>query len=534
MDRQYEVSLEARLIRALYRFFLLREPDPLGSATLSAALRDGQAIEDAMRNFIRSPEFARIHGQFMWEWGIRDFDEYESPLAPLGRTENLLTAPAGSSSAMREESSWDARRADRVFFEAGAGRKAIATVLKSYVGGVGATDHSIRQRARDTIERRLREPGNLGAGSEVFRDRFHLRREVIERYCPEYLKHVFVDADIRKLDTKEILPASKNSLYDPAWPYPFKGAFEYKDRPALNLYFTDEADVYVHPSYYVIYRRGGEESWTSGNLVGLGRFVLRAPFFNVAGSVVVVRDFFTGSNFAHFLSDAMTRLGHFCRFAGSQARDSMFVFGGLPSEFHKTVISAAERSFGISEEQCFFPRRGINIRANGNVYWFSDQQTTIRPAQLCHPQSVEILRGLGRNIGVPSLRQPFVYVSRSDSPQRFLQNESELTPHLVKMGFQVVRLAEMPMRDQIALMTGAECVVGPHGMGLLHLALHQGTPGLVELFHPVFGTLEYATLARAFGFPYRAIVGKEVDARTRSFSVDVDQVLEALRDLGVR
>ena len=527
-------DVTAQLVRALYRILLLREPDQVSFDRYTEQIRLGRSVEDVIKHFLSSREFQNISPQFLQEWEIAHLDEYHVPLAPLEPAENLLFGAARSVAAAREESAWNSRRARRIFFGDGTAQPDIATLLKAFVNGVGATIHTERERATSVIERRVREGGAFPPGVSAFRDRFHVRRPVMEKYCPQHVTHLFREAASAAAEMQEILPAGKNDLHDPAWPFPFDRGFANEERPALRLYSADAADIHVHPAYYVAYRRNGEEGWASANLQGLGRFVTRAPLWELNGDVAVVRDYFTGGNFSHFLFDAITRLGHFCSHAASRRDKTTFIFGGIPAEFHRLIIDAAARTFGIAREQCLFPRRGFNIRPRGNVFWFSDQQFIIHPAQYFHPESVAILRRLGGNLNVAARREPRLYISRKDAHHRRLDNEDELTPHLARLGFTAVCLAQLPVGEQVAVVAGAECVVAPHGMGLTHLGLHQGTTALVELFHPTLATAAYALLARAYGFPYRAIAGREVDARSHSFSVDVGQVLDALRELGVR
>ncbi|HKM63062.1 MAG TPA: DUF4214 domain-containing protein [Acidisphaera sp.] len=71
-------GLQEELARALYRVVLLREPDPEGFATWLEFIRSGATLEDVMRAYFRSDEFARRHRDFI--------DAYVDP-APVGDDE---------------------------------------------------------------------------------------------------------------------------------------------------------------------------------------------------------------------------------------------------------------------------------------------------------------------------------------------------------------------------------------------------------------------------------------------------------------
>ena len=74
-----------------------------------------------------------------------------------------------------------------------------------------------------------------------------------------------------------------------------------------------------------------------------------------------------------------------------------------------------------------------------------------------------------------------IYVSRKDALQRVLLNEDEVEAALTKLGFEIVTLTGMPVRDQIALFSGARCIVGPHGAGLTNVMFAPPGAIVVEI-----------------------------------------------------
>jgi hypothetical protein len=111
----------------------------------------------------------------------------------------------------------------------------------------------------------------------------------------------------------------------------------------------------------------------------------------------------------------------------------------------------------------------------------------------------------------PPLR---LFVSRRDALKRRLVNEAEILPVLAPLGFRPVALAELPLPRQFALMRAAEAVIGPHGAGFTHLALHPGAPRLGEVLHPEgASSLAYRTLVRALGGVHRFLVGTPAPGR---------------------
>jgi hypothetical protein len=77
-------------------------------------------------------------------------------------------------------------------------------------------------------------------------------------------------------------------------------------------------------------------------------------------------------------------------------------------------------------------------------------------------------------------------------------------------GVKVARLDSMPLRDQIALVAGADIVVAVHGAALslaVLAARRGGTAGVVEVFPPGFRYLVFEEGARSAGLLYAAVDG---------------------------
>jgi hypothetical protein len=63
--RDTSVGVEEKFARALYRVFLLREPDVIGLGAVLRQLRSGRSFEEVMRWCLCSEEFAQKHRQFL-------------------------------------------------------------------------------------------------------------------------------------------------------------------------------------------------------------------------------------------------------------------------------------------------------------------------------------------------------------------------------------------------------------------------------------------------------------------------------------
>ena len=75
-----------------------------------------------------------------------------------------------------------------------------------------------------------------------------------------------------------------------------------------------------------------------------------------------------------------------------------------------------------------------------------------------------------------------IFISRRGP--RSIVNEREVLRSLQPLGFERLRLEGMPLAEQIAVFSRAECVVGPHGAGLTNLTFCRPGTKVVEIGTP--------------------------------------------------
>lgn len=95
-----------------------------------------------------------------------------------------------------------------------------------------------------------------------------------------------------------------------------------------------------------------------------------------------------------------------------------------------------------------------------------------------------------------------LYVSRSGSPKRKVENELELEEGLAALGFQIVCCERLSLTEQIRLFSAAGTIVGLHGAGLSNLIWAQPPCQVVELFPWQTFNSCYAHLALMLGLGY--------------------------------
>lgn len=121
----------------------------------------------------------------------------------------------------------------------------------------------------------------------------------------------------------------------------------------------------------------------------------------------------------------------------------------------------------------------------------------------------------------------YVYVSRSDAPNRQVRNESELLSELSSEGFEPYVLSEYSVADQIRLFNQAELVVGPMGAGLTNIAFSEDT-SVVTIFGDDLNACYY-TQSQGLGHPFAYVRGQAVDRDIRVQSEDVGEAVNLLR-----
>lgn len=152
------------------------------------------------------------------------------------------------------------------------------------------------------------------------------------------------------------------------------------------------------------------------------------------------------------------------------------------------------------------------------------------------------LRRLGdaMRASVPAADRPALYVCRDDTANRPLRNEAAVMRLCTDRGFHAVRLATLPVAEQVALFAGARRIVAPHGGGLGNLLFCQPGAKLLELQMNRYVNWCFRRLAATMEVRYGCVIGRaeprvepgEGWVHARAWSLDLDQLAAALDDPG--
>ena len=121
-----------------------------------------------------------------------------------------------------------------------------------------------------------------------------------------------------------------------------------------------------------------------------------------------------------------------------------------------------------------------------------------------------------------------IYVARGDATVRRVANRDELQGVLDRYGIDTYLPGELSVREQVALFSRADLVVGPHGAGLTNVVFGEDL-AVVELF----GDKRIATfdrLAAALGHEYAFVEGEGVGVDVRVDTAELDRAIARVLD----
>jgi len=131
-----------------------------------------------------------------------------------------------------------------------------------------------------------------------------------------------------------------------------------------------------------------------------------------------------------------------------------------------------------------------------------------------------------------SMGQRKIFLTRSKSRLRFIENIEEIEAICQRHGFTVLDTDNLLPQQQIEIFFNAGFLVGIHGAGLTNMAFRRGTCRVMELFPPPdLGYLpyHYVMLAKMLGFQYNAMIGEPGRAKySGGFHLPPDKFENAL------
>jgi len=296
-------------------------------------------------------------------------------------------------------------------------------------------------------------------------------------------------------------------------------------RPQISFHVARERMLFVTPFGYQYYDPRSGLYWKIGSSRNFSKSIVQYPVKDIESPVIVVQDEFDGSNFSHFLYDAVPRIIYAIEYLGIGR--PIFLMGGIESDYHRIILNWISRKYSIPQTSFVFSKNRENWNIKNKVIFFSDQRAAIsHPLHMAHPQTVRLVRDIfDPKIleGEDSLPQK-LYISRSDASMRRIKNENQIMEVLARKGFSPIILSKFSAVDQIRMMANAREVIAPHGMGLTNFLFSRRPASVLELFHPTVGSDAYAFVCFALGISYNFIMGHKTSEVDIDYCVDCTEL----------
>ncbi len=133
-----------------------------------------------------------------------------------------------------------------------------------------------------------------------------------------------------------------------------------------------------------------------------------------------------------------------------------------------------------------------------------------------------------------------IYLNRSQTVYRRVENEVEIINFLSRFGFRNVATENLSIREQVELLSSAEIVVAPHGAGLTNLVFCQPGTKVIELLSPQAVSTLFWNLGNHMGLDYYYLLGegeestKPILALRENISINLHSLDKLLQLVGIK
>jgi hypothetical protein len=190
--------------------------------------------------------------------------------------------------------------------------------------------------------------------------------------------------------------------------------------------------------------------------------------------------------------------------------------------------------FGYTDDIIFWdPSKELKIRrllipSNRNIERFPGMTNADR--KITSPSACNWIRNESRKYLSNKVNLDFaekILISRADAGKREIRNRDEVKKYLHNLGFVSYELSDLTFRQQVALFSQADHVVGVHGAGLVNLLFAEDCT-ITEIFGDKF-VPTYYLLTQSIGLPYQTISGesitnKNVGLHHQDIKVDINKL----------
>jgi hypothetical protein len=200
--------------------------------------------------------------------------------------------------------------------------------------------------------------------------------------------------------------------------------------------------------------------------------------------------------YAHWLMEGLTRLQAWEAYAEATGERPALIMDADPPAWMRESL----RLMGIDPEDCV-QWRGGPVQVERLVIGTRRRERGRVSARALAWVRERLLQSLDP---APSPGPRRIFITRADSRFRQVRNEDELLAALAPLGFEQVRLSDLPWPEQVRLFRDVEAVVAAHGAGMTNLMFSTRRPLVVELFGQKVSHMNY-TLGLGTGCDHRVL-----------------------------
>jgi capsular polysaccharide biosynthesis protein len=238
------------------------------------------------------------------------------------------------------------------------------------------------------------------------------------------------------------------------------------------------------------------------------------------------------NNYAHFLLDSVSRI-HLLKKSGLFDSVDYFFVPCLKYDFQRDIF----KLLGIPASKLISGDEVKHVKAKKVITsTFPRGNTEIIPKWIIDFYRSELLDKLKVDNEYPEL----VYVSRSDSRIRNVENEGEIKSFLESKGFKCYELSSLSLLEKAKLFYNAKILVSTIGAGLTNNIFCNPEASIIEFFPPQFPMPHYADIALKLGLDHHYIIGTTSNKRVSNnlhlaqrdhVFIDLEQLDELIRKI---
>jgi hypothetical protein len=203
--------------------------------------------------------------------------------------------------------------------------------------------------------------------------------------------------------------------------------------------------------------------------------------------------------YAHWLMEGLTRLQAWEAYAEATGERPALIIDADPPAWMRESL----RLMGVDADACV-QWRGGPVQVERLVIGTRRRERGRVSARALAWVRERLLPNLDP---APSPGPRRIFITRADSRFRQVRNEDELLTALAPLGFERVRLSDLPWAEQVRLFRDVEAVVAAHGAGMTNLMFSTRRPLVVELFGQKVSHMNY-TLGLGTGCDHRVLCCK--------------------------